>query len=323
MDFDWNEIAFGSKKALRQLKSTFIVAPREISKKRLAQLIKTYLPKGHLVLGISKDKYVAGLEGQPQFKMLRPETVQEVITRVRQANAPFQLHMLTYNQRDLPFILEKIAFRRIVFINGSWYRGLHLRSEYYILSKQGLPFDMASPFADEAEAKAYATETKLPEIPSEGLFTDKQMIELAQEAACHSYDYASFQTGSALGRRKGRRYELLATSHNKIAPYETYAMHFGSEREKHFSPMHDLNYYDTIHFEVMMLITAQKRCIDLANTTLFANVLPCPHCSRMLAETDIAELVYREDHSDGYAVQMLEHAGKKVRRLILPPRPEV
>jgi len=36
----------------------------------------------------------------------------------------------------------------------------------------------------------------------------------------------------------------------------------------------------------------------------------------MLSQTDIAEFVYQEDHSDGYAIKMLELAGKKVRRIV-------
>jgi hypothetical protein len=38
----------------------------------------------------------------------------------------------------------------------------------------------------------------------------------------------------------------------------------------------------------------------------------------MFCETDIAEFVYSEDHSAGYAIALLEKAGKKVRRVILP-----
>jgi hypothetical protein len=36
----------------------------------------------------------------------------------------------------------------------------------------------------------------------------------------------------------------------------------------------------------------------------------------MFTQTDIAEFVYVEDHSDGYGFKMLELAGKKVRRIV-------
>jgi deoxycytidylate deaminase len=44
--------------------------------------------------------------------------------------------------------------------------------------------------------------------------------------------------------------------------------------------------------------------------------MPCPACARMLSQTDIEEFVYSIDHSEGYAVKMLEAAGKKVRRIV-------
>jgi len=119
-----------------------------------------------------------------------------------------------------------------------------------------------------------------------------------------------------LGRRTTEQYELIATSFNRVVPYQTYAMHNGAAREKNFSPMHDLNHYDTNHAEVELIIKAQKLGIDLHGTTLFINLLPCPTCARMFVSTDIAEFVYREDHSDGYAVKMLETAGKAVRRVV-------
>ena len=50
---------------------------------------------------------------------------------------------------------------------------------------------------------------------------------------------------------------------------------------------------------------------------MFINLMPCPTCARMLAMTDIEEFVYSIDHSDGYAVKMLEAAGKKVRRVVV------
>jgi hypothetical protein len=36
----------------------------------------------------------------------------------------------------------------------------------------------------------------------------------------------------------------------------------------------------------------------------------------MLSETDIEEFVYSIDHSEGYAIKLLEAAGKKVRRIV-------
>jgi deoxycytidylate deaminase len=140
-------------------------------------------------------------------------------------------------------------------------------------------------------------------------------MDLGEQASRHSFAYSEFQVGVSLGRKKGNKYELLGLTHNNVVPYETYAMHNGAAREANFSPMNDLNHYDAVHAEVMMIIKAQQQKIDLRGTTLFINLLPCPHCSRMFTQTDIAEFVYVNDHSEGYGYNLLTRAGKKVTRI--------
>jgi len=315
--FDWTDLAFASKKPLKDLHATFLAAPRALSVQRFTQIIKEYLPKGNMVVGIAKESYVLGLEGCPQFAMLDAQAVQPVIDKVNASGSKHKIYTLRYSQRDIVYIYEKIPFRQVLLVNGSWYHGFHHRPEYYALINTGTPFDKISPFSSEQEAKDFAANTEFPPLPSNGLFSKTQMMGLAGQAARHSYDYAAAQTGCAVGRKKGDKYELLATSHNRIVPYEAYAMHFGSEREKHFSPVNDLSNYDTIHYEVALLTDALQNKRDLSGTTIFETVLSCPHCARMLAVTGITEIVYSEDHSDGYALKMLEAAGKTVRRLAI------
>jgi deoxycytidylate deaminase len=315
--FDWADLAFASKKPVRDLNATFVAAPRELSTKRFSQIVKEYLPKGNLVIGLAKESYVLGLENCPQFKMLAAKDVQSVIDKVNASASKHKVYTLHYSQRDVIYIYEKIAFAEVLLINGSWYHGFHHRPEYYALVNKNIPFTKISPFASEEEAKDFPTKLTFPEIPSSKSFNDTDMMKLAHQAASHSYDYAGLQTGCSVGHKNSKgTYELIATSHNRIVPYETYAMHFGSERERHFSPVNDLNYYDTIHYEVALITNALKVGLDLSGATVFETVLSCPHCTRMFAATDIAEIVYQDDHSDGYAVHMLELAGKKVRRLV-------
>jgi len=321
--FDWADVAFGSKKPLRSLKATFIAAPREISPARFKQIIKTYLPKGNIVLGIAKEPYITGFEGQPQFKTLESAGVAPLITQVNSAS-PRRIYTLAYFQRELPYILEKLRFPHVVLVNGSWQYVFHNSPAYYYLASSKTPYDMISPFTDEKEAQAYEARmnkriasTLDNRYPGDA-FSEHQMLEIAQDVAKLSYDY-SFQTGVALGSPiAGKKtYSLIGAGVNKVVPYQTYAMHFGSTREKHFSPANDLNHYDTIHAEVDAIINAQKNNLSLKNATMFINLMPCPTCARMLSQTDIEAFVYQIDHSDGYAVKMLEAAGKQVRRVVL------
>jgi deoxycytidylate deaminase len=324
-NLDWSELAFGSKKLLRELRATFIMAPRELSTKRLTQIIKHYLPESNLIIGISKESHVLDLEDQPQFTMLGFDEIQTLQQKVNQASPKHKLYTLSYSQRDICFILEKIPFARVVLVNGSWYRAFHLRPEYYALVSANMPFEKISPFADELEAQGYAGRrikdiAKAMPLPKSGAYTEHQMLELARQAARHSFDFGAFQTGVSLGRKTNEKnektYQFLAAAHNTVVPYETFAMHFGAAREKHFSPMNDLNHYDTVHAEVALILFAQQHKLDTKGSTLFINLLPCPTCARMFTQTDIAEFVYSQDHTSGYAVQLLEKAGKKVRRIV-------
>ncbi len=322
-EFDWADLAFASKKPLRELNATFIAAPRDLSPARLKQLIRTYLPQGDILLGLSKEDFVLGLEGQPQFRMLTAESVRPFAKKIAEApNAPgktmYKLYLVSYAQRDLPFILEKLAPPRAVFVNGSWYHAFHLRPEFYALAKHRIPYELISPFASEDEAKDYTQNFQpLPPSAKPGdLLTETEMLETASVAAKQSFAYSEHQTGVALGRQKGTKYELLTTAFNRVVPYQTYAMHHGASREQNFSPSNDLNYYDVNHAEVELIAAAAREHLDLSGTALFINLLPCPTCARMFTSTDIAEFIYSQDHSDGYAVRMLEAAGKTVRRLI-------
>jgi deoxycytidylate deaminase len=328
--FDWTDVAFSKsgKKTINDLKATFIAVPRYISKARFAQLIKEYLPSGPIILGLAKEDYVAGFEDQPQFKTLQADDIQIVIDKVNSSNAPYQIYTLAYAQRETTFVFEGLKFQKVLLINGSWKYAFHTQAPYYALLKKATPFQMVSAFASEDEAMQYAAtlEREVTDAAMAGLadatpetrFTAEQMLQIAGQASKQSYDY-SFQTGVALGRlADDDAYELLGHSFNKVVPYQTYAMHYGAARETNYSVPHDLNHYDTVHAEVEMIIKAQKEGIDLHDTTLFINLMPCPSCARMLAETDIASFVYTVDHSEGYAVQMLQKAGKQVRRLVPP-----
>lgn len=320
---DWGDLAFGSKKPINNLKATFIAATRELSPQRFTQLVKTYLPKGNIVLGVAKEPFVLGFEGQPQFRMLQPKAVQSIIDKVNAAS-PHKIYQLHYSQRDLQYIFEKLNFNHVVLVSGSWKYTFHTQAPYYALASRQIAFQMVSPFVDEAEALAFDQSVQADilhsiALPAPGsILSEQAMLGVAAQSAKQSYD-TSFQTGVALGKQQKDGYRLLTTAFNKVVPFQTFAMHHGTSRERHLSPPHDLNHYDTVHAEAMLLIEAQKQQLDLRGTTLFINLLPCPPCSRMLSETDIAEFVYATDHSDGYAVSMLQKAGKQVRRVVGEP----
>nr|AIA10750.1 cytidine and deoxycytidylate deaminase zinc-binding region [uncultured bacterium] len=313
-------MAFGSKKPLKELKAIFIAAPREMSAKRFTQLIREYLPQGNIVLGISAEPHVLGFEGQAQFEMLPAASVQPIIDKVAASGATNKVYTLEYSQRDLPYILEKVRFKQVLLVNGSWKYSFHLHPAYYVLAQSGTPFTYVSPFYDEDEARAYEKAKQKhvirPSVKIGEKYKESELLGVVTDAARSSYDYSS-QVGVVLAKKRQGKYRLMAWAHNKVVPYQTYAMHHGASREQNFSPANDLGHYDTVHAETMLVLGSRQLNFDLAGTTLFINVLPCPSCARLLTQTDIHEIVYSEDHSEGYAVKLLEASGKKVRRVVL------
>lgn len=320
MDFDWNNLAFGNKKPISGLHATFIAAPRQLSTARFKQLIKTYLPQGNIVLGLAKEDFVDGLSPNPAFRMLARQDVQTVIDLVNRSSKKHRIYCLHYFQRDLPHILDKISFNHVVLVRGSWHTVFHGHNAYYVLANKGTSFTYTSPFANEAEAQQYSESSQkvlcaaFP-IPDSGSFTAEQMLTFADTAAQHSLDY-SFQTGAVFGRKSsGGRYQLLAWSYNKVVPYQTYAMHHGNTREDNYSPPNDINHYDAIHAEMNLLVSVARNGIDIRGATLFINLLPCPTCAKVLSQTDIEGVMYRHDHSAGYATRLFAATGKSIQGL--------
>lgn len=313
MNYNWTELAFGNKSEIRALKATFILAPRELSAKRFVQICKEYLSKSNIILGISKEEHIIGFENQPQFRTLRKKIIENIIEKIRTSNAPHKIYILEYSQRDAKHVLEKIHPQKVLLVNGSWNRTFHTREEFYTLVKEKIPYEFISPFSDEDEAKAYATkfvqENSVREINPKKKYSQSEIMNLLSNVANKSFDNA-FQTGAILAKSG----KIIAHAHNKVVPFETFALHYGAIREKELTPPHDTSHYDTNHAEVSLILQAQKQKIDLTDSELYINLLPCPSCARMICETDIETVYYQHDHSDGYAVKLLEKAGKRVCR---------
>lgn len=315
--YDWNELAFGSKKPLRSLGATFIMAPREMTAKRLTNIVKTYLAKGHVIIGIAKEPYVTGFEGQPQFRMLDIAPAQKLADKVAAAGSPHRLVVLRYFQRDLVHFVGNLDISRFVAVNGSYKLAFHNLPVFYHLASANIPIDHVSPFDSEDEAKEYAR-THMPELqlPAVGeKLDDHAALSLAIEVAKQSYDYST-QVGAVLVKKSGKSYKFLAAAYNRVIPHQGYALHYGSQREIHLSPPSDVNHYDTIHAEMAVLIEAARQNISLSGATLFTDLMPCPACARVLSGTDIEEFVYQHDYGDGYAVKLFELSGKTVRRFV-------
>lgn len=295
------------------MKATFMMAPRELSHDRLTEIVRPYLAKGNVILGVSEEVYVEGFEDQPQFKMLRPGIAEELAEKIERAALPHTALVLVYPQNEVDDIVRAIRPARVIVVRGSYSRSFYLRSTYALLEKRGIPFVYVSPFSSEDEAKDYlqSVEPSLPGLHRGEKGDESTMLLLAQTVAKRSFDY-TYQVGAVLAERHGDMYEVIDAAANEVVPYQTFALHFGNSREDNLAPVNDANHYDTIHAEMNLLV---RRGTHFAGKTLFLNMLPCPNCARVLSKTAIGEVVYERDHSEGYAVKLLEKAGIKTRKV--------
>lgn len=316
--FDWNDLAFASKKPLKSLNATFIMALREMSPQRLAEMIKTYLTSGHVIIGISKEPYVLGFEDQPQFRMLALQAAEHLAKKVVAARSPHRLVILHYSQRDLVHLADQINSKRFVAVNGSYKLAFQNLPVYYRLAAAGIPIDHVSPFMSDAESMDYAKlHAPILELPKSGaVIQDETAMKLAIDIAKQSYDYCT-QVGAVLAKKSGKSYTFINAAYNRVIPYQGYNLHHGSQREIYLSPPADINHHDTIHAEMGILLDAIEQSVDLKGTTLFSDLMPCPACARVLSGTAIEEFVYMHDYGDGYAVKLFELSGKKVRRYVV------
>lgn len=309
-NLDWNKLSESEAKELAKWsrQAVFIMGSRELSAKRIEQFAS--LAKQKPVLwGVLKDEFVAGFAGSPQFRTLQFEGLN------RSLAASKNIRVLSYFQRDIIYIAKSLKPANVLGVNGSWHKVLHVRPEYWEFINKGVRFNLVSPFSSETAAREFAEKLN-PEVSRLGnyvegkKYNDEELLTLAGNIAKRSYA-TDWQTGAVLAHGG----KVLATAHNSVVPYETAALHEGSSREKHFSPPNDLNHYDTIHAEAELLLIALREKLSLKGTALYINLLPCPTCAKLIGRSEVQEIFYQHDHSEGYAFKLLSRMGKKLHRL--------
>ncbi len=315
---NWSDYAMGSKSALKGLGVTFIVASRELSTAtRVRTLLAEYLPKGSVVWGVAdSEDYIDGFEGQPQFKSMKTETLLPWVVKVNSKSISHKLYILKYKQRDLIHILKPLGCRNYVFIRGSWKYSFHTSPVFYRLHEMQAKISFVSPFVNDLDAKVFAESTNTVKLTdSNQLQSVKDFMLATTKVSMASYDH-SFQVGAILARKSSTEsdvYRYIDHAHNQVVPYETYAMHNGFAREDNLAPTNDLNHYDTVHAETMLLINRKVP----KNSALFVNVMPCPTCARAIVASGVSEVYYYLDHSNGYALKLFEDSGIKTQRVVI------
>ncbi len=313
----WPDLAFKSSKSLPTC-DVFMAAPREMSQQRCAQLLKQLLPKGNLIWGIADEDFIDGFDNQPQYKTLRSDVLKPLVAKVEAQLGPERFRLLRYNQRDVIHVVKKLRPKFTVFVRGSWQFTFHTQPLMYELLRGGRSYEFVSPFCDEAEAMRYAesTKTDAPQAPdATQVLTPEQCMRLAERTARSSYDH-SFQVGAVIAAKSNEGYVYRTHIHNRVVPYETFALHHGFAREDNFAAPNDQNFYDTIHAETSALLRLKPQPAE--SYALFVNVMPCPGCTRTIVGSGlISEVYYGLDHSNGYAQRFFTKSGIRTERILL------
>ena len=75
---------------------------------------------------------------------------------------------------------------------------------------------------------------------------------------------------------------------------------------------HELCY--AVHAEQNAIIQAARMGISIEGATMYVTHFPCVICARMIANTGIVRLVYRNSYPDEFSARLLAEAGLQVER---------
>jgi len=235
----------------------------------------------------------------------------------RAADSAERLAGMKHFHKDAKYIIRELKPKKVLFVNGSWKGQIHYTSMYWEAVNNYIKVELISPFASDLEAKSWERKASIDITTlykKTKKYTDKELLEIAHQVSKASWDWIG-QVGAVLARN-GR---ILSLGYNRVVPYQAYQMHFGSIRERLFTPAQEMiETQMTNHAECEILETVRREKINLKNSTLYINMFPCPVCAKMLARSEILGIVYSHDHNleHDFGYKCLLACGKKLKRIV-------
>ncbi len=312
---DWNKLSPDKKKSVAGKKNlVFISGGREMSEQRVKNLIEKYgTDQNYLLFGVLKNPFIPEMEF-PQFKSLEMKVVSKVIDSIGEIGMG-KIRILNHRHEDIQYAILELKPKKVVFINGSSKRAIHLLTEFWKAMEIGAQIIMESPFMDEEEGLRYERKVKRNKaykvkIDKFKIYTEKEMLALAEKTSVRSFDWI-FPNGAVLAENG----KPVILAHNAVLPFETYSAVYGSQREINKSPAGDQNHYDTNHAEIEIIEQARRKRIGLRGKTLYVTTFPCPTCSRILSRTELSRIVYSLPYPDNYGQNLLTRSGIKLEQV--------
>lgn len=73
----------------------------------------------------------------------------------------------------------------------------------------------------------------------------------------------------------------------------------------------------TLHAELNCILKSAKEGVSIEGATMYITMSPCLHCSAMMVQAGIKEVVFLENYRDTSGLDLLRQAGVKYRQIKL------
>lgn len=143
---------------------------------------------------------------------------------------------------------------------------------------------------------------------------DERFLKMAEEVATWS---SCFQENRQVGAVIAKNKRILTTGYNGASAGIMSCKERGEcLRRKLNIPSgtrHEVCY--ATHAEQNAIIQAAKMGISIDCATLYCTHQPCVICSKMIINSGIVRIVYRNGYPDDFSLQLLKEAGVEIEQL--------
>ena len=106
-------------------------------------------------------------------------------------------------------------------------------------------------------------------------------------------------------------YNGTPTGHDNCCEIDNWAVDDYFENGESF----EVTKWEVIHAEVNAILKCAKNGISCDGGTIYVTLSPCRDCSKLIVQSGIKRLVYKEVYRDGAGLKFLEDAGVAVNKL--------
>lgn len=142
---------------------------------------------------------------------------------------------------------------------------------------------------------------------------DVEFMLMAQNQGLNSSDIWR-RIGAVLVNKQGK---VVEVSENKSLP-TVYSPLIDGDIRMINKRGQGLDLYNTVHAESYLVAYAARHGISLEGASIYTTDFPCPPCAKLVAESGIKKLYYRQGYAVANGVQILKSAGVTIIRVDCP-----